>query len=78
MISEQTPALQQVLLEMTRLGIPNPRDSTLYRAIRWLMAEHAYIRLQESSSSTGTALSNMRREAAYWKAELESPTKQED
>jgi len=66
-MNEEPTALQAVLMEMEALGVKNPRETTLYAAIRWLVAESSYARLGESTSAAGTALSNMRREAAHWK-----------
>ena len=67
----EATALQAVVMELEALGIKNPRNSPIYAVIRWSLAEHAYVRLQESSSSTGIALANMRREAASWKEKYE-------
>ena len=79
-MSHEGTALQAVLIELEALGIKNARNTPIYAVIRWLLAEHAYIRLQESSSSTGIALANMRREAASWKEkyeQMDAPTTKE-
>jgi hypothetical protein len=78
MPNDSTPALQQVLIELRNLGIQHPRDSDVYKAIRWLLAEHAYARLSEASSSQGIALANMRQEAAYWKEQLQLTQKEKE
>lgn len=70
-MSHEPTALQAVLIELEALGIKNPRNSPIYAVIRWLLAEHTYIRLQESTGSAGIALSNMRRESAHWKEKYE-------
>jgi len=71
-MNEEPTALQVVLLEITNAGIVNPRGSRLWAAIRWLVAESAYARIGETTSAAGTALTNMRREAAHWKGLYES------
>ena len=66
-MSNEPTALQLVILELEGLGLEDVRNSTAYAAIRWLLAEHTYIRLQEAVNSAGVSLSNQRREAAHWK-----------
>lgn len=69
-MTHEPTALQLVRSELGALGAGT--DSRAYAAIRWLLAEHAYTRLQEASNSLGIALDNMRREAVYWKEEIQN------
>ena len=71
-MSHEVTALQQVRMELQKLGVANVTNSPAYAAIRWLLAETTYVKLQESSSSMGTALQNQRREAAHWKERFEA------
>ena len=70
-MSHEPTAMQIVQAELELQGVTDVRTSRVWAAIRWLLAEHSYVKLQEASSSLGVALSNERREAAHWKARFE-------